>query len=185
MAPVEKYIHHLDKIFNQEPLFFGGGKDNQGLPNASVMIYENVPEPGFITGITYGLSLANHPEWIEGKPELCITVRASNHNWGLAASYLVNALRGNCGFAYGQTFNLSEKISSESEMDAFFLFAPAILTHEQYANIDIGLDYKINIVGLYPMYSHELETFSKHGLSHFWNHPHFDMFSINRKKITE
>lgn len=184
MAPIEQYLKHLDNIFQQEPLFFGGGKDEKGVPKASVMIYENVPEVGYITAITYGLSLVNHPDWTKGRPELCITVKSTDRNWGLVASYLATSLRGDCPFGYGQTINFSDKVSEDSEMDAFFVFAPAILKPEDYTEIDIGLDYKININGLYPMYADELETYDKIGFNKFWHHPNFDIHSVNRERIT-
>lgn len=70
-------------------------------------------------------------------------------------------------------------------MNAFFIFAPSTLDKEDYSNIDIGADYKINIAGLYPMYSDELEVFSKIGLQEFWHNPNFDNYSVNRHKIIE
>ncbi|WP_222596968.1 hypothetical protein [Chitinophaga pinensis] len=49
-------------------------------------------------------------------------------------------------------------------MDAFFVFAPSIMEREDYTDIDVGADYKINIAGLYPMYADETEAYEKTGL---------------------
>jgi hypothetical protein len=70
-------------------------------------------------------------------------------------------------------------------MDAFLVFAPSILDKKDFANIDIGLNYKINIVGLYPIYASEMEYIDKNGLEKFWKHPNFNMYNVNRKRITE
>ncbi|MEQ8477574.1 hypothetical protein [Fulvivirga sp.] len=70
-------------------------------------------------------------------------------------------------------------------MDAFLVFAPSILDKEFYLNIDIGLDYKINIAGLYPIYSTEMKLVNEWGLEKFWHHPDFDNYNVNRKQITD
>lgn len=68
-------------------------------------------------------------------------------------------------------------------MDAFLVFAPSILDKRDFANIDIGLNYKINIAGLYPIYASEMEYIEKNGLEKFWQHPNFDIYNMNRKRI--
>jgi len=181
---VQRYMDYLDSVFKQEPIFIQGEKKGEdALPGVTVMIYKNVPEEGFITGITYGLSLANHPEWKHGRPELCISVASSDESWATVAAYIANRLRGDCPFSYGQVINFGQQISEESDMDAFFIFAPSTLDKESYFNIDIGAEYKISIAGLYPIYSEELETFNKIGLEKFWHHPDFDNYAVNRNKI--
>jgi hypothetical protein len=183
-SPIEMYLDHLDVIFQREPIFFMGEKDETGLSGVTVMMYKDVPEEGFVTGITYGLSLVDHPEWTLGKPELCISVESKDENWARAASFIAGKLRGDCPFSYGQTVNFKGQICDDSEMDAFFVFAPSILDKEDYLNIDIGLDYKINIAGLYPIYSSEIEVLGEIGLHDFWHHPNFDNYAVNRERIT-
>jgi len=68
-------------------------------------------------------------------------------------------------------------------MDAFFIFAPSTLDKQDYWDIDIGADYKINIAGLYPMYSDELKIYEDIGLEKFWHHPNFDNYSVSRSLI--
>jgi hypothetical protein len=182
-TPVEKYLEHLDDIFQQEPTFYKEESLIDGLPGVTIIVYDNIPEKGFMTAFTYGLSLVNHPDWKFGRPELCISVESSNLDWGMVVGFLANKLRGDCPFSYGQTINFQEKISDDSEMDAFFIFAPSTLDKEDYSEIDIGTDYKINIAGLYPMYSDELPIYERIGLEQFWNHPSFDNYSVNRDKI--
>lgn len=184
VTPVDLYLDHLNKIFQQEPLFFKNESEIEGLPGVTSIVYKDIPEPGFITGLTYGLSLVNHPAWKFSRPELCITVNSNDIIWGQVAGYVANRLRGSCPFTYGETIDFKEKISLDSEMGAFFVFAPSILDRSDFSNIDIGADYKITISGLYPMYRDELEAFTQIGLEKFWHHPHFDLYNVNRKHIS-
>ncbi|WP_046287400.1 MULTISPECIES: suppressor of fused domain protein [Zobellia] len=184
-TPVEQYLAHLDRIFQTEPEFFKGDAHTDGTPGVTNIVYRDVPEKGMITAITYGLSLGNHPDWKLGRPELIITVDSNDTSWTQVAGYVADTLRGNCPFFYGNTINFREKISDESEMDAFLVFAPSILERKDFANIEIGLDYKINIAGLYPIYASEMDVIAKNGVQKFWKHPNFDLYNVNRKRITE
>ena len=184
MSPAEKYLEHLDKIFQQEPVFWGGGKDGDGFPKPTVMIYKDVPEKGFITGITYGLSLFPHEDWKDTRTELCISVQSDDERWPKVANYIAKELRGRLAFSYGQTIHLGTKVCEESEMDTFFIFAPDVLKEEEYLGIDVGADYKINITGLYPMYAEELALFEQIGARKFREHPDYDKYSVSREKIT-
>ncbi len=182
-TPVEKFMAHLDRIFQTESEYYKEESETDGVAGVTSIVYKDIPEKGMITGITYGLSLGNHPDWKFGRPELIITVDSKDASWAQVAGYLANSLRGNCPFSYSNTINFREKISDESEMDAFLVFAPSILDKKDFANIDIGLNYKINIAGLYPIYASEMEYIDKNGLEKFWKHPNFDMYNVNRKRI--
>ncbi len=183
-TPIERYLEHLDNIFQKEPDFFINDSYIEGVAGVTSIVYKDIPEIGYITVLTYGLSLIKHPEWKNGRPELCISVESSNIAWGQVVGFIANNLRGDCPFCYGDTVNFGESISSDSDMDAFFIFAPSTLDKENCLNIDIGTDYYINIAGLYPMYSDERQIFHTIGLEKFWHHPDFDNYSVNRKRIT-
>jgi hypothetical protein len=182
-TPAERYIEHLDAIFQKEPEFYKNDSLIEGVPGVTAIVYRDIPEKGFTTGLTYGLSLVKHPSWKFGRPELCISVESSNMDWGQVVGFIANKLRGNCPFSYGQTIDFQEQISDDSEMNAFFIFAPSTLDKDDYLNIEIGEDYKINIAGLYPMYADELEVYEKIGLEAFWHHPDFNNYSVKRKRI--
>lgn len=118
-----------------------------------------------------------------GRPELCISVESSNIDWGKVVGFIANKLRGDCPFCYGDTINFGQQICEDSEMNAFFVFAPSTLHKKDYLDIDIGAGYKISIAGLYPMYSDERDVFHQIGLENFWHNPNFDNYSVNRKRI--
>lgn len=183
MTPVEKYLDHLDNVFQQEPLFFKNNSLQDGVNGVTSIVYKDIPDPGFITALTYGLSLIKHPDWELGRPELCITVESTDMAWGRVVGYIANTLRGDCPFSYGQTINFNAKISDDSDMDAFLIFAPSILEKEDYLDIDIGTGYNINIAGLYPIYSSEIKVYDKIGFEDFWHHPQFDMYDVKRDQV--
>lgn len=183
LTPIEKYLEHLDKIFQVEPEFYKEKSLDEKFPGVTNIVYRDIPEEGMTTAITYGLSIIKHGDWKFGRPELCIAVESADTSWGQVAGYLANQLRGKFPFCYGQTINFREQISNDSEMDAFILFAPSIFDKTDYLNIDIGLDYKINIAGLYPIYSSEFQKIEELGLEGFWKHPNFDLYNVKRKKV--
>ncbi|ASK32833.1 hypothetical protein CEY12_19490 [Chryseobacterium sp. T16E-39] len=181
--PADQYLNHLYQIFQQEPELYLEESLIKGIPGITTIVYRDIPEKGCITAFTYGLSLVEHPDWKIGRAELCISVNSSHLDWAQAMGYIANQLRGDCPFSYAQVINFKEKISPDSEMDAFFIFAPSTIDKEDYLYIDIGTDYKVSIASLYPMYSDEIEIYNNIGLEKFWHHPSFDNYKVNRKKI--
>ncbi|MFI5751363.1 hypothetical protein ACIBBE_36885 [Streptomyces sp. NPDC051644] len=51
------------------------------------IVYEDLPD-GLLTALTYGLSLAEHPDWQHGSPELCLSVNSTNVIWAHAVGFL-------------------------------------------------------------------------------------------------
>ncbi|WP_236059841.1 suppressor of fused domain protein [Chitinophaga rhizophila] len=182
-SAAERYLDHLDQIFQVEPEFYNEVSQIPGLPAVTAIVYKDIPKKGYTTAFTYGLSLATHPEWKLGRPELCVCVASDESAWAHVGAYIANKLRGDCPFLYGETINFGTRVSPDSEMDAFLVFAPSILEKEAYTNIYVGEDYRINIAGLYPIYQEEISVYEKIGLKEFWHHPDFDNYSVNRNKI--
>lgn len=183
MTPVEKYLNHLDTIFETEPLFFKNDSQQAGIAGVTSIVYKDLPEQGLITSLTYGLSTVKHDDWKFGRGELCLSVDSKELAWGQVTGFLANQLRGKCPFSYGQTINFGEPIAADSEMSAFLIFAPAVLQREQYLDVEVGTDYKINIAGLYPIYKEEIDVYNNMGLEKFWKHPDFDPFNVQRPRI--
>ena len=183
MSSIEKYLQHLDNIFLVEPKFFPNESKLPGVSGVTSIVYENIPEQGMVTGLTYGLSLVNHSDWKYSRPELIISVESKDIAWGQVAGFVANNLRGECPFCYEDRINFKEKIGKDSEMDAFFVFAPSIIAKEDYLNIDIGQEYKINISGLYPIYQSEVEVIKKIGLREFMHRDDYEMYNVKRKQI--
>jgi hypothetical protein len=177
---VERFLAHLDGLTGgTEPRFLPVASTTVGLPGLTVMGYLGLPEPGMFTAVTYGVSLVSHEEWRLGKPELTITVASDDEAWGLAVGVLAEQLRGSCPFCYGDTINFGERITPESQMTAFVVFAPASLAHEDYSGIDVGDSLPINIAGCYPIHDSERQYIRENGLKAFWN-LQWDPYDVRR-----
>ena len=123
-----------------------------------------------LTAFTYGLSLAEHPGWRLGKPELAISVRSLDSRLGPRGR---RPRRDRCaGSARSRTATRStpaSPIAPDSALDAFVVFAPAVLGPGDYLDIDVGDALPVNIQGVYPIHRSELAYMREHGLEAFWN----------------
>jgi hypothetical protein len=181
LTRVERFMAHLDVLSGGlEPAFYPVGSTHEGLGRLTAITYRDLPDPGMTTTITYGLSLADHEEWRHGKPELCISVASEDVAWGLACATIGESLRGQCPFCYGDTIDFGERISDESQMTAFVIFAPAVLPRDSYADIDVGEDRPVHIAGCYPIHDSERHFIHENGLEAFWRGVEWDPFDVTR-----
>ena len=165
---VERFMAHLDGLSGGvEPQFWPVESTTPGRKSVTAIGYRGLPQPGHVLGITYGLSLAEHDLWRYGRPELCVCVESDDAAWALAVATLVEHLRGQCPFRYGDTLNFGEPVTDDSAMDGFFAFAPSIVDLDD-ARIDVGDDLPINLVQLYPTHPSERAFIGQRGLEAFW-----------------
>jgi len=71
-----------------------------------------------------------------------------------------------------------ERISQESSMDAFLLFAPGLLDQEDFLDIDLP----VNITGCYPIHSSERRFIQDHGIGPFWDLD-WDPYDVTRAAV--
>jgi hypothetical protein len=180
---LQEYREYIEKIFLQEPEIFAYESVLSNYPPVASFNYLNVPEDNFLSSVTYGVSEFDNPLWTEGFPELTLTVQSTDLNWGKALAYIGANLIDQYDFQYGEIIHFGNKISKDSEMTSFFIFAPSILEPADYENIKIE-SKNINLIALYPIYKEEAETIAAIGLEQFMNHPNYDMYSIKRPLIT-
>jgi hypothetical protein len=177
----ERYLAHLDRVSGGlEPRFTRVASTRPGLHGVTVMSYEGVPQPGMLTAITYGVSLAEHPEWTHGKPELLLSVSSLDPAWGYVLGHVAETLRGACPFSYGDTINFGEPVTPGSGLNAFVVFAPAVLGREDYTEIDVGDELPLSIQGVYPIHQSERAFIHEHGLEAFWNQD-WDPYDVTRR----
>jgi hypothetical protein len=180
----EKFLEYLDSLSGGvEPTFYPLDSLIAGAPPITCIVYDDLPEPGMLTGITFGLSEAEHPDWKISRPELTITVRSRDHRWALAVAEMANQLRGKCPFIYGNVIDFGCQISQESDMSAFFVFAPGSLDRAAYLDIEAHAPWKLSLAGMYPIYDSERAKIHDWGLDKFWHHPNFDMYNVKRAKV--
>jgi len=176
----ELFVAHLLHVFGEADSIHKADAHGSG-PPVSVFIYKNLPEPGMITGITFGLSLVPHPAWKLSRPEMIVSVRSLDIGWPCAAAVFATDFRGEKPFRYGDVFTTDVPLASDTKMDGFLIFAQSILTQE-YASVQLN-DYKIHFSQFYPIYKNELPVYEKIGLEAFWKHKGFDMYDATRKPI--
>ena len=150
-------------------------------PTIYVFYFDDLPEKGFLTAITCGLSEARHPDWVSGAPELIITMKSYDHSWGFAAGYFASSFFGEKRFSYGDVFKVDDPLSDESEMNAFLLFAPSFLDQEQ--SKFVLPDRTVHLVGLYPIYDDEIAIYDRVGLEAFWHADGFEMDNPKRGRV--
>jgi len=177
----ELFFDHLDRIFG-EPSVIHRSEPIDGLPPVAVFVYKNIPEPGMITGVTYGLSLYPHPAWKLARPEMVVSVDSLDTAWPCAAGVFAADYRGKSRFCFGDVFTTDGPLAPDTKMDAFLIFALSILPQElQTVQMD---HYKVHLSQFYPIYRSELPLYEKLGLERFFKHPQFDIYDVGRKPIT-
>jgi hypothetical protein len=180
-SSIEHYLDHLDGLFGKGDC--RKVTDETERPHVWVVGYRDVPDPGSLAGFTYGLSSIEHRDWKLGRPELLISVNSPNLDWALAAGFLAKKYRGLCPFSIGNVLRFGSRITSESEMSAFFVFAPSLLTPEEAAIV--LPDRRINIVQLYPIYEEEIELIQREGVGSFFARDNLDLSDVRRPNLGE
>jgi Suppressor of fused protein (SUFU) len=179
----ERYLAHLDRLApDREPGFTQIESSNPAMKGVTAIAYRDLPEAGFITAVTYGLSLAEHPDWRHGKPELLISVFSRDERWAVAAAVIAERLRGSAAFSYGETIDFGEPVGADSSMSAFVVFAPTVLDREDFTGIDVGDSLPINLQGLYPIHDDERRWIQRHGLEEFWQLA-WDPYDVGRAPV--
>jgi hypothetical protein len=183
MTDSEAFAAKLTGLFGREAVLRKIDSTTPGLAPVTCFIYRDVPQAGMMTAVTHGLSLADHPDWRYGKPELILTVRSADESWALAMAFIAERYRGEKSFTYGSLFSLEKPISSESPIRGFLVFVPAVLDHE---TLKITLPTRtVNLAGMYPIHAGEIELIQKTGLEEFWRQPELDLYDVTRPDVPE
>lgn len=175
----EKYIQYLDTIFGVEPEFYPISDANT-YPPIHCLVYRDIPDKGYITGITCGLSFVDYGEWKLSRPELVISVESTDVAWALAAAHVADNARGKFGFHIGNTINFGDKIAEESEMTGFLVFFQSLLEKE-WERIKLP-GWDITLIQLYPLYREELAIIDVKGFKWFIeSNP--DTWNVKRRNL--
>lgn len=176
----ERYTEYLSATFGEESqILREDGVD--GGPPISIFVYEDCPEPGMTTGVTYGLSLIDNPVWTRSRPEMVISIESPNLSWQSVAANLTAYFSLKKRFSYGDVFTVDGPLTDDTEMDAFLIFAQSVLDPE-HASVELP-DYRIHLSQFYPFYRSEIELYDRIGLEAFWKHPGFGMYDPKRPRI--
>jgi hypothetical protein len=157
---------------------------NRALPDISMFIWHDCPEPGVMTVISYGLSLMRKPEWVRGRPELMLRLETKDEAWGFAVAAFIDMFREEKTFTYQTILTTDNPVVPGTEMRGFFTFGPPVAKPEEmtFASAE-GLP--INLTGFYPIYLEERELLPRIGLEAFWHHEQFDFLNATRPNLAK
>ena len=176
----EMFLDYLTKTFGQEDQILSESAEDGG-PRISIFIYRACPEDGMITGVTYGLSHRDHPDWKVSRPELVISMESDSLSWPSAALGLVAYFASKKRFCYGDVFTVDGPLAEDTAMDATLIFAQSILDPPD-AQVQLR-DYKVTLSQFYPLYRSEIPLYDELGLEKFWHHPGFGIYDPRRPRI--
>jgi hypothetical protein len=177
---IDQYFDHVVNIAGDRGRFFKISDDDPSSP-VVVAAFKNVPEDGCLTAFSYGLSSADHPEWKRSRPELIISINSEDYSWALAMGEIIKNGRNENLFTYGSILNFGEKISDDSDMSAFLVFACSVLEEE---DLEIKLsDRTVHISQIYPIYSEEIPLVKRLGAEEFYTKLDIDFFDVRRMPV--
>ena len=152
--------------------------DHHESPSIEVLAFPGVPQEQSTTSFSFGLSSVAKKEWIDSRPELIISVDSIDASWGLAIGELIHRGRDTCLFEYGSILRFGEKITSDSKMSDFLLFASNVLDEDD-CNCVLE-DRKIHFTQAYPIYGSEIELVKKIGPEKFVFNLSINLFDVHR-----
>ncbi len=186
-ARLASYVSYLDGLTGVASTLREVAPREPEAGRVLTVAYVNTPGPGYVTGFTYGLSFATHPDWEFGGRELCITVRSEDLTWTDVPTLSVAALRGLGPFNSGQVMGYQEPYVPPSRMNNIVLGDPVESWRDGLTKLaDVGslpgdLD-QLEILEAYPIYASEREFIRAHGADAFWSLP-WDRFDPMRPPV--
>ncbi len=180
----EQYIAALTRRYGEPASVAGVESDNPDLGMVLAISFRDYPQPGLLTGFTYGLSAASHPQWQDARPELVITVQSADEAWAHAVAYLAEWQRERHDFAPGSLFHYGKLVAPASAMNSFLVFEPAAKDEGMFAPIPLE-GRRIVLRMAYPLYEGEVGLIQKVGIRKFMGLPQYDFFSVDRPDLSK
>jgi len=161
-SPLEHYRSQLEEMFQAQASVFREKSVKKKLPFVYTLVFQkNEDRP--LTSFSYGLSFANHPDQ-HNKVELCLQMDAEDMAWAHVVGYLTNQLRGDCPFNSGEIIRLGQKISQESDLNAFVVIP---VDQNIPKKVQDGRKSSVQLLELLPIYEQEVYNIQKLGLDEF------------------
>jgi hypothetical protein len=161
------FVERVSSIMGAEPDIHEVVPREPGDGEVFALVFVDVPEPGLVTGVTYGLSLWQR---LNAQPvrELCITMRWADPAWPKVPARTVAVLRGMCPFDPGMVIGYKEPYVPPSRMSSLVLAStlpvPALANGIDVAPPDADTVDLVEIVAAYPLYPSEREAVQAVGL---------------------
>ncbi|MGQ4405462.1 suppressor of fused domain protein [Streptomyces hayashii] len=181
------YLAHLRAITGADPIIEEVEPRDPSDGRVLSLGYRDVPGPGLLTGVTYGLSLSSSGGGVASRHEMVITIRSQDLSWAGVPARAVGALRGLSPFDPGRALGYAQRFVEESGMSSLLLGNPP--SGLGLVPFSMGLaesggrsEDAVDFVGVYPIYSSEREFVKKNGFKAFWE-LEWDRFDPLRRPI--
>lgn len=182
-TPYDQYLAAIDEMAEQNGERYVIVEASATSSLLSVSRYVNIPEPGYSMSFSFGLSSVAHPQWTLSRPELILSVNSLDVSWALALGEVIKRGRGHHLFTYGTIVRFGERISSESGMTDFLVFANCLFDEED--SVVVLADRRIHWSQLHPIYHSEIDVIRHVGVQEFFFRRGVDFFDIGRPAMAE
>jgi hypothetical protein len=153
-ASLEAYLRWLDEQAGTSGTYeYVTEPSGEQQPVLSIR-YMDCPQPGTMLGFTFGISAVANHLWGGLRPELCICVDSEDARWAWALADIGDRVRTTSVFLPGDTIEVGETISDESEMTSFVLWHQLLTEEEAILRID---DHEVVLVQAIPLHQSELD----------------------------
>jgi hypothetical protein len=162
-----RFVERASSIVGAQPDIHEVVPREPGDSEVFSLVFVDVPAPGLVTGVTYGLSLCQR---LNARPvrELCTTMRSTDLAWPKVPAHTVAVLRGICPFDPGMVIGYKEPYVPPSGLSSLVLAStlpvPALADGIDVAPPDADTDDLVQIVAAYPVYPSEREAVHAVGL---------------------
>lgn len=168
-----QYVDRLASLTGVTPTLRDIASPDNEVGRVVAVVCVDFPGSGYVTGFTYGLSLANHPEWGASRRELSIAVRSSEIEWAIIPSRAVDALRVISSFPRGRAIGYKSRFVENSEMSSLLVSDSTDSGDLTHFNLDLdgtGLGEAdiVDVVEAYPIHASEREFVKERGFKKFW-----------------
>jgi hypothetical protein len=174
VVPTDGY-ERLGRFMERLRTRFGAEPDVEEVPprvpgdgRVFALVCSGVPERGFVTGFTYGLSPFRRAKGQAPVRELCITMRSADPRWAKVPAITVAALRGVCLFDPGMVIGYKRPYVPPSRLNSLVLALPApglgLADPIDVAVQGADAGELIEIVGAHPAYPSERTAVHADGL---------------------
>ena len=180
VSDVQRFIEHIDALAGTDRKVYEFSEE--GDVPLYVMAYDDVPEKGYLTAVSFGLSLVPHKEWKKARPELLVSVKDKDHAWAKALGEVAYQLRGKCPFVFGDTVGLETPIAKSTKMSSFVAFAPIVLDRKDTV-VPLS-SYPVELRQLYPLYTGERVRIDSEGLDWFLEVDGLNPHDVKRKDFS-
>lgn len=161
-SPLEHFRSQLEDTFQAKAAVFREKSVKKKLPFVYTLVFHRNEDSPMIT-FSYGLSFASHPDQ-HNKVELCLQMDSEDMTWAHVVGYLTNQLRGDCPFNSGEIIRLGQKVSQESDLNAFVVIP---VQHGIPQKVKDGRKSTVQLLELIPIYEQEVYNIQKLGLDNF------------------